>query len=135
VIGIFHNIKEMSSRARWICIALFALSPIGMVLCGLFTLESIMLHLIGFLLAVGSPVAGFVVAGLVLRGIPSWKQFSRWLFLGSLLTAILIVLFFQMFSPTEAGNGVGAAGLIQRMLTIEIHGLIAALGWRSFRRS
>jgi hypothetical protein len=135
VIGIFHNINEMSSIARWSCIALFALSPIGMILCGLFTLESIMLHLVGFLLAVGSPVPGFLVAGLVLRGIPSWKQFSRWLFLGSILTAILVVLFFQMFSPTEAGNGVGIAGLIQRMLTIEIHSLIAALGWRSFRRS
>jgi len=134
VVGIFHTIKEISVGARWICITLFALSAFGMVICGIFTLESIMLHLAGFLLAVLSPVLGFLVAGLVFRRIPDWRQFSHWLFLGSVLTVVLVVLFFQMFSPNEAGTGIGFAGLIQRILTLEVHALFIALGWLTFRR-
>jgi len=135
VVGIFHNLQGISVRARWVCVILFTLSPLGMIICGVFTLESILLHLVGFLLAVVSPVLSFLVAGLLLRRIPGWGQFSRWLFLGSLLTVVLVVLFFSTFSPAEAGTGIGFAGLIQRALTVEIQALFAALGWLSFRRS
>lgn len=40
VAGIFQGISEMNPRARWICAGLLALSPVGAIVCGIFTLES-----------------------------------------------------------------------------------------------
>ena len=39
VAGIFQGISEMNPRARWICAGLLALSPVGAIVCGIFTLE------------------------------------------------------------------------------------------------
>jgi hypothetical protein len=135
VFGIFHRIKELSTVARWGLIILFALSPLGMIMCGFFTLESIMLHLAGFLLAVCSPVLSFLVAGLVLRRTPNWQPFSRGMFLEGIVTFILLMLYFQTFSPTEAGARNGFAGLIQGTLVLEVHALFAAFGWLTFHHS
>ena len=135
VVGIFQGIREMGSVARWSCTVLLALSPPGMVVDGLFTLESIWLHLVGFLLASGTPVAGFLVAGLLLRRVPRWRRFGSWLLLGSPLTLILLVLFLATFNPDTAGANIGVAGLTSRVLAVEALVWFVALGWLAFRRS
>ena len=61
---------------------------------GIFTLEDPLPHLIGFLLATGTPVLSFLAAGFLLRGMPRWRRFGTWLLLGSPLTLLLVVLFF-----------------------------------------
>nr|BFF10310.1 hypothetical protein GCM10025699_16130 [Microbacterium flavescens] len=42
---------------------LMSLMGVGMIACGAFTLEAMMLHLLGFLLAIPLPAVGFIFAG------------------------------------------------------------------------
>lgn len=135
VVGIFQSIREMGAVARWSCAVLLALLPLGMAMDGIFTLESGFLHFVGFGLGVVSPVLGFVVTGLVLRRVPSFRRFGYWLLLGSPLTLALVVLYFMTFSPTVAGTQTGVAGLTERILIVEVLAWYMALGWLAFRRS
>ncbi len=135
VVGIFQGIREMGALARWSCTVLLALSPLGMAMDGIFTLESFLPHTAGFLLATASPVLTFVVIGLLLRRVKSFRRFSTWLLLGSPLTLALVVLYFLTFSPTVAGIQTGVAGLTERILVVEVHAWFVALGWLAFRRA
>src|SRR6266540_1121055 len=73
--------------------ALLVLTPLGMMIDGIFNLEAMMLHLLGFLL----------------------------------------VAFFQTFEPTVSGAQHGVAGLIQRLLAIEVLAWFVAMGWLASR--
>ena len=136
VIGVFQTpaIRASSRPAlRWACAALLALSPLGLVVAGIFTLEEPLPHLIGFLLATGIPVLSFLAAGLFLRGIPRWRRFGTWLLLGSPLTLLLVVLFFLTFDQATIVAGHGVAGLTQRILALEVLAWFVAMGWLAFR--
>ena len=135
VVGIFQGIREMGARARGICTILLALSPLGMMVDGIFTLESFMPHMMGFLLGIVSLVVSFLVIGLLLRRVSSFRRFGTWLLLGSPLTLALLILYFITFSPTVAGTQTGIAGLTERILVIEAHAWLVAMGWLAFRRS
>jgi hypothetical protein len=135
VVGIFQGIREMGALARWSSTVLLALSPLGMAMDGIFTLESFLPHTAGFLLATASPVLSFVVIGLLLRRVKSFRRFGTWLLLGSPLTLALVVLYFLTFSPTVAGIQTGVAGLTERILVVEVHAWFVAMGWLAFRRS
>ena len=133
VVGVFWAIAPSGRPvARWACTALLALSPLGMIVAGIFTFEAVLLHLIGFLLAVGTPVVSFPLVGIILRGIPGWRRFGNWLLLGGPLTLVLVILFFLTFDPTTAGAGLGVAGLTQRVLSVEVHAWFVAMGLRTF---
>jgi len=134
VVGIFQGIKEIGTLARWICTVLLVLSPLGMVVDGFFTLESILPHMAGFLLGSGTPVLSFVVCGLFLRHVKIFRRFGIWLLLGSPLTLALTVLYFMTFSPTVAGIQTGVAGLTERILVVEVFAWFVAMGWLAFRR-
>jgi len=134
VVGIFQGIREMGVLARWSCTVLLALSPLGMAVDGIFTLESFLPHMVGFLLAAASPVLSFVVVGLLLRRIPRWRWLGSWLLLGSPMTLVLLVLYFLTFSPTVAGTQTGVAGLTERILVVEVLAWFVAMGWLAFRR-
>src|SRR6266496_5683341 len=129
VVGIFQGIREMGALARWSCTVLLALSPLGMAVDGIFTLESFLPHMVGFLLAAASPVLSFVVIGLLLRRVKSFRRFGNWLLLGSPLTLALAVLYFLTFSPTAAGTQTGVAGLTERTLVVEVLAWFVAMGW------
>ncbi len=135
VIGIFQSMREIGAGARWSCTLLLALVPLGMSVAGIVTLESGFLHFVDFGLGIASPVLGFVVTGLMLRRVPSFRRFGSWLLLGSPLTLALVVLFFLTFSPTVAGTQTGVAGLTERILVVEVLAWFVALGWLAFRRS
>jgi Protein of unknown function (DUF998) len=135
IVGIFQGIKEMSALARWSCTVLLALSPLGMAVDGIFTLESFLPHMVGFLLAAASPVLSFLAIGLLFRRVPSFRRFGNWLLLGSPLTLALVVLYFLTFSPTVAGTQSGVAGLTERILVVEVHTWFVAMGWLAFRRT
>ena len=134
VVGIFQGIREMGALARWSCTVLLALSPLGMAVDGIFTLESFLPHMVGFLLAAASPVLSFVVIGLLLRRVPGWRRLGSWLLLASPLTLVLLVLYFLTFSPTVAGTQTGVAGLTERILVVEVLAWFVAMGWLAFRR-
>ncbi len=133
-VGIFQGIQEMGVGARWSCTVLLALPGLGSVMDGIFTLESFLLHFVGFALAC-STALGFPVAGVLLRRIPRWRRFGSWLLLGGPLTLALVVLYFLTFSPTAAGAETGVAGLTERILVSEVFAWYIALGWLAFRRS
>jgi hypothetical membrane protein len=136
VIGVFQTTKASGRpAARWTCAALLALAGLGSVVDGVFNLEAVLPHLIGFLLAAGTPVLSFVTAGLFFRGIPRWRRFGNRLLLGSPLTLLLVVLFFLTFVPTADGAQHGVAGLTQRLLVIEVFAWFVAMGRLAFRRS
>jgi hypothetical protein len=133
-VGIFKGIREMGAVARWSCTVLLALSALGSVVDGIFTLESFLPHMVGFLLGIASPVLSFVVIGLLLRHVPCWRRLGSWLLLASPLTLVLLVLFFLTFSPTVAGTQTGVAGLTERILAVEVQAWFVVMGWLAFRR-
>jgi hypothetical protein len=132
VIGIFQNMKELGAVARWICIILLELSPIGAIICGLYTYETFFLHFIGFFLACGTPVICYLVVGLLLGRVPLYRRIGSWMILGSPLTLILMYMFMTTFDYLH--TDVGTAGLIERVLILEVHSFYMVLGWLVFRR-
>jgi hypothetical protein len=132
-VGIFCSIAELSTSARWTCTALLAPHGLGGVLSGIFTLESIMLHSLGFLLAL-TPIVSFLVIARQLRRIPAWRRLGTWLLVASPLTMVLTVLYFATFDPQAAGTNSGIAGLTERLLLVELQAGIVAMGWLAFRR-
>lgn len=131
-VGIFQGIGELGRAGRWVCTGLMALSGVGAAICGIFDLESFFPHFIGFLLAAGTPVFGFLIIGWQLRRAPRWRRLGGWLFLAGPLTLALMISYFVSFDPTAAGAGHGIAGLVQRVLILEIHAWYVALGWVAF---
>jgi uncharacterized membrane protein len=101
VTGAVQSIRQVGAVARRTCSALLALSPLGVILDGIFTLESMPLHSVGFFLAAATPVLSFLVAGLLLRRVPRWRRFGNWLLLGSPLTLALLVLVFTTFQSDD----------------------------------
>lgn len=125
-----------TARLRRTSIVLLGLTGVGMVVDGLFTLESVMLHLTGFLLAVPLPALGFIIAGLSLRG--HWRAASTWLLVAGPAALALFALFIVIFDPYGAGDNAGYAGLVQRVLITVVLGIQAMLGltaWRAARRA
>jgi hypothetical protein len=133
VFGVFRSIGG-TGRLRRSAFLLLACTGIGQVMCGVFNLEAVMLHTLGFLLAIGTPVVSFLVAGTYLRRLPAWRRFGTWLLVGSPLTLILLVAFFLTFQPTADGAEHGVAGLVQRVAVLEVQGWFVAMGWKAFRR-
>ncbi len=133
--GIFQGIPELNPRARWIYMILFALSPLGMVVDGIFTLESFMPHMIGFLLGAVTPLIGFAIVGKTLRRTKHWRTLGTWLLVASPLTLVLLVLTLSTFSITAIAAGQGVAGLLERILVLEISVWISILSWMVFRYS
>jgi hypothetical protein len=124
------------SGLRVTSLVLLAMSPVGLVLAGIFTLDSLMMHLMAALLLFVTPVVSFVVAGLYFREIAGWRTFGTWMiFLGSPLTLILWIVYSGSFDVATTAAGLGYAGLTERILTIEVHAWFIAMGWRAFRRA
>lgn len=135
VVGIFQAIKEISAGARWLCTALFAISALGAVMDGIFTLQSFFPHFVGFGLGCGMPVLGFLIAGIAFRRVPHWRRFGNWLLLASPLTLALLALSQVTFNQAAIAAGQGVAGLTERILVVEVCAWFVAMGWLAFRRS
>src|SRR5258708_4778361 len=133
-VGIFRSIGGLGRAARWIGTGLLALPGLGAVIDGVFTLEHFFFHFVGFGLAL-TAVVGFPVAGLLLRRVPSWRRFGSWLIAAGPLTLALTVLYFATFTPTIEGVQHGVAGLIERILVLELQAWYVAIGWLAFNKS
>ncbi len=121
--------------ARWSCVTLLALSPLGLALAGVFSLAtSIALHNVAALLLFITPLFAFPDAGVYFRRIPSWQRFGGLLILASPLTLAFVILFIATFHLQAVAAGRGIAGLTERVLLMEIHAWYVALGWFGFRR-
>ncbi|MET0813142.1 MAG: DUF998 domain-containing protein [Microbacterium sp.] len=112
-------------------IVLMSLSGVGMILCGVFTLESMMLHLSGFLLAVPLPAVGFVLGGLAVRR--ESPKLGLVGIVGGAASIALFAIFMAIFDATGAGGNAGVAGLVQRALIIVTLATLSTLAVGSTR--
>ena len=137
LIGVVGISTALPSRTavRWLSAGLLALTPLGLILAGLFNLESPMLHYVGALLGLGSPVLSFLMTGLVLRGSPGWRRLGIGLLLASPISLALLVVFFASFDQATTAANQGIAGLTQRVLVLEEFAWFVALGWFAHKRS
>lgn len=118
LVGTLATARRWTRRGRLAAAAfvLIALTGVGMIVCGVFTLESMMLHLLGFLLAVPLPAIGFLLAGAALRR--AEPRLAVVAFVGGALTLVLFVVFQLTFDATGSGGNEGVAGLVQRALIL-----------------
>lgn len=134
ILAVFHTTREDGPPTlRRVSTALLLLVPLGSVMDGLFDLEAMMLHSLGFFLATGTPVVTFLVAGSYLRRIHRWRRFGTRLVIGSPLTLVLLVAFALTFTPTIEGMTHGVSGLVQRLLVLEVLAWPAAMGYHAWR--
>jgi len=113
--GVLASIRSFrTSRAATVGLVMIAFLGIGMIVDGIFTLESVMLHLLGFLLAVPVPAVGFVVLGIALRR--EHRRLSILSIVIGVLTLTLFVAFMITFDPYSAGDNTGYSGVLQRVL-------------------
>jgi hypothetical protein len=136
VCGVFMtgDVAKSPPVARWTCAVLLALTGVGMAIAGIFTLESPLPHFAGFLLATGTPILSFLVAGSYFRGLPRWRRFGTWLRLGSPLTLVLLILSQVTLDQAAIVAGQGIAGLTSRLLASEVLVWFVVMGWLAFRR-
>lgn len=136
VIGFFRVLAANGRPAGYVtALTLMLLSPLGMVVDGFFTFEAMMVHLLGFMLAIGTPVVSFLVTGRLLRKLPEWRRLGNWLLVASPVTLVLLVVFFMTFDPIAAGEGIGVGGLTQRLLGVEVLFWFVTMGWLAYRRA
>ena len=136
VVGIVTALPRRGKPvARKASSILLALTPVGLIVVGLFTLESPGLHLSGAMLTLATPVLSFLVTGLQLRHLPGWRRFGNALLVASPLTLILFVTYNLSFNQSAVAAGHGMAGLTQRVLFVEILTWFVALGWLAYRRA
>jgi hypothetical protein len=137
-LGILAALKTTDGAGpRWqrrLSTGFLLLIPVGSIIDGLFTLQSMAIHDLGFFLATGSPIIGFLVLGTYFRRIPGWQRFGTGLLIASPITLALFVLFFLTFTPTVAGLEHGIAGLVQRILVLEVFTWLAIMAIRANRR-
>ncbi|HEX5535001.1 MAG TPA: DUF998 domain-containing protein [Actinomycetales bacterium] len=108
-----------------------AATGIGMILCGLFDLESMTMHSLGFLLAVGFPGLGLLLAGVALRRVQ--PILASALLASGAASLLLLGTFLSTFDAAAAGAGHGVAGLVQRLLVTVVLGAVAVICWGSQR--
>ena len=116
-------------------VALLALSGVGLILAGVFTIEQTALHLLGFILVAGLPVVAFPLLGRYLRGIPDWRRFGTSLLAAGPLILLLLVIYLASFDEEQVSAGTGVAGLTSRLLAVGAHAWFVALGVRAARRA
>jgi hypothetical protein len=135
VVGVFRATGASErSVLRRAALVLLAATGAGQIVCGVFDLEAVMPHMLGFVLALGTPIVGFPVAGRYFRTVPGWRRFGTWLLLGGPLTLALLIAFFATFQPTADGAEHGVAGLLQRVGVLEVHAWYVAMGLLALRR-
>jgi hypothetical membrane protein len=121
VVGIVRSLPAGGRTVvRRASATLLALTPLGLVVIGLFTLDTPSVHLVGAMLILATPVVSFLVTGIHLRGLPGCRRLGSSLLLASPLTLLLLVVYNLSFSQTATAAGDGVAGLTQRVLFVEI---------------
>jgi hypothetical membrane protein len=127
VVGFFRALgPALGEPWRWVCSALLTMPALGFAWAAIFTEApaTVTLHwVVGMpLVALGS-IGGFLVTGLRLRRLASWRGFGTYSVVASLLTLALLVVMFGTWM-------LGIGGLMERLLFIEILAWYLVAGWR-----
>jgi hypothetical membrane protein len=137
LIGVIGIVRSLPSQGRPFARraggTLLALTPMGFVVIGLFTLDHLVMHLFGAMLILFTPVLSFLVVGRCLRGVDGWRRFGNRLLVASPVTLVLFVVYMLSFDQATTAAGHGIAGLTQRVLFVEMLSWFVALGRRAAR--
>ena len=134
--GLFRSIEGGRTITRVLAAVGLGLAPVGLLLIGLFDLDSPGPHFLGAALAFQLPVLSFVATGLFLRGVPTWRRLGNLLLsLAAPITLLLIVVFSTTFDQASTAAGEGIAGLTQRLWLSWVLAWYAALGWTAYRHA
>jgi hypothetical membrane protein len=111
---------------RWVCSALLALPGLGFGWAAIFTEApaTVTLHwVVGMpLVAIGS-IAGFLITGIHLRHLESWRSIGTYSIAASLASLALIIVMFGTWT-------LGIGGLTERVYFAEIMAWYVVVGWR-----
>jgi hypothetical membrane protein len=111
---------------RWVCSGLLALPGLGFAWAGIFTEApaTVTLHwVVGMpLIAIGS-VAGFLITGIRMRRLDSWRGIGTYSIAASLTSLALITIMFATWT-------LGIGGLTERVFFLEIMAWYVIVGWR-----
>ena len=136
VVGVFATLRAYGGRVRRaVCAGLLCLSPLGLGLCGIFTIEYPLVHLACFVLFVLTPFVSFPVAVRFLRRVPGWRRFSTALLVAVPVTVAMLAWFFLSYDQAAITVGQGISGIPERLLLIEVQAWFVALGWLGYRRA
>lgn len=137
VVGFVRTLPPAAGAwSRGLCAGLLLLSPLGFAVAGVFTEAPATLAVhsnVGANLAFFGAVAGFLATGLVLRRIPGWRGTGTVSLGAAALTFVLIIVMFAGFAPGTPLGAAGLAGLLERLVVVEILATYAVLAWRAFR--
>jgi hypothetical membrane protein len=111
---------------RWVCSGLLALPGLGFAWAGIFTEApaTVTLHwVVGMpLVAIGS-IAGFLITGIRLRRLDTWRGIGTYSIAASLTSLALITVMFGTWT-------LGIGGLTERVFFLEIMAWYVIVGWR-----
>lgn len=79
---------------------LLALTPVGMIIVGIFDLSKMMPHMVGFLFVTVAPIATFPMTGRVLRRTSCWRSLGTGLLIASPITLTLTIAVLPALIPT-----------------------------------
>lgn len=132
LVGVLASLHRLPrTRSTTVGLILIALAGVGMIIDGVFTLESVMPHLMGFLLGVPVPALGFFIVGMSLRR--RMRHLAMALLVSSVLTITLFAVFMVTFDPYSAGDNVGTSGALQRVLTMVVLVAVSMVGLSASR--
>lgn len=133
ITGTLASLSVLSQTEMLALSAILLLSPLGVAMCGIFNLERIVLHSIGYFVGMAAPIAGFAALGWRLGRHAGYESMARHLFIAAVVTFVLLIIYVRSFDPEAAGRGLGVGGLTQRLLVTEVLGVFAVLGWTAAR--
>ena len=139
-IAFYRTFRALASPAyRVACAVLLACVGAGYAVAGIFDETKPMHWEVGAPLVYAGAIFGFIIAGRMLRRSPLWGWWGTLSLLASAATLVLVVATFYTFSMYTYSGFTPVtghfAGLMERILFVEILAWFAALGWRLFRGS
>jgi uncharacterized membrane protein (DUF485 family) len=136
IFGVFLVLNKTNRIIHWIIAILLMLSPLGWIFAGIFNLSvSVPLHMAGFLLAAGTPVISFIMAGLYLRRNGNYKKTGNVLLIGSPVTLVITISCLMVFDYELIAAGGGIAGIISRLLALEVCSMYFLIGLFGMRQA
>jgi hypothetical membrane protein len=124
--AILRTLGPAGDPWRWVCFGLLALPGLGFAWAGIFTEApaTVTLHwVVGMpLIAIGS-VAGFLITGIRMRRLDSWRGIGTYSIAASLTSLALITIMFATWT-------LGIGGLTERVFFLEIMAWYVIVGWR-----
>jgi hypothetical membrane protein len=124
--AILRTLGPAGDPWRWVCFGLLALPGLGFAWAGIFTEApaTVTLHwMVGMpLIAIGS-TAGFLITGIRLRRLDSWRGIGTYSIAAAVTSLALITIMFTTWT-------LGIGGLTERVFFLEIMAWYVIVGWR-----